>query len=155
MAALLAVDLGIRAGLACYGLDGRLQAYRSRNFGSASRLRRAVPAVLDEHPTLDVIVLEGGGPLATIWSHEAGRRQVKVLRIGAEQWRSCLLYPRQQQNRDQAKLSAREAACRVIAWSAAPKPTSLRHDAAEAILIGLWGVLQEGWLSELPRELHP
>ena len=153
MASLLAVDLGVRTGLAFYGLDGRLQAYRSRNFGSASRLRRAVPSLLDEHAELDVVVLEGGGPLATIWAHEGARRQLKVRRIGAEEWRERFFYPRQRQNRDQAKLSARELARRVIAWSAAPKPTSLRHDAAEAILIGLWGVIEEGWLSDLPREL--
>ena len=154
MASLLAVDLGIRTGLAFFGLDGRLQTYRSRNFGTASRLRRAVPAMLDEHPELDVVVLEGGGPLATIWTHETERRQLRVRRIGAEEWRGRLLYPRQQQNRDQAKLSAREVARRVIAWSEAPKPTSLRHDAAEAILIGLWGVLEEGWLTDLPAALH-
>ena len=44
---------------------------------------------------------------------------------------------------------------RVIEWSNAPRPTSLRHDAAEAILIGLWGVLQAGQLPRLPTELRP
>ena len=34
----------------------------------------------------------------------------------------------------------------------AAHPTSLRHDAAEAILIGLWGVLEVGWLDE-PSEV--
>jgi hypothetical protein len=42
---------------------------------------------------------------------------------------------------------------RVIAWSEARRPTSLRHDAAEAILTGLWGVLEVGWLDSLPEEL--
>jgi hypothetical protein len=39
---------------------------------------------------------------------------------------------------------------KVIDWSGARRPTSLRHDAAEAILVGLWGGLQVGWLRELP-----
>ncbi|MBC8076709.1 MAG: hypothetical protein H7Y32_11595, partial [Chloroflexales bacterium] len=43
---------------------------------------------------------------------------------------------------------------RVIAWAGAPRPTSLRHDAAEAILIGLWGALEVGWLPALPPELR-
>lgn len=43
---LLAVDLGLRSGLALYGRDGRLREYRSQNFGSQSRLKRAVPSVL-------------------------------------------------------------------------------------------------------------
>ena len=38
----------------------------------------------------------------------------------------------------------------VIEWSGARRPTSLRHDAAEAILVGLWAVLQEGWLDHSP-----
>ena len=46
-----------------------------------------------------------------------------------------------------------ESARAVIEWSGAKRPTSLRHDAAEAILIGLWGALELGWLAELPQEL--
>ena len=38
MAALLAVDLGVRAGFACWGDDGRLRWYRSQNFGAAARM---------------------------------------------------------------------------------------------------------------------
>ena len=47
MASLLAVDLGVRTGLACWGDDGRLRWYRSQNFGDAARLRRAIPALLE------------------------------------------------------------------------------------------------------------
>jgi len=43
---------------------------------------------------------------------------------------------------------------RVILWSGVQKPTSLRHDAAEAILAGLWGVIDVGWLESLPLELR-
>jgi hypothetical protein len=46
----------------------------------------------------------------------------------------------------QAKDVADRLARRVIEWSAAARPTSLRHDAAEAILAGLWGVKELGWL---------
>ena len=42
---------------------------------------------------------------------------------------------------------------KVIGWSGAKRPTSLRHDAAEAILAGLWGMLKIGWLKEIPREI--
>jgi hypothetical protein len=45
-----------------------------------------------------------------------------------------------------AKRTAAEVARRIIEWSGAPRPTSLRHDAAEAILIGLWGAIVLGWL---------
>lgn len=154
MCALLAVDLGIRTGLAFYDRDGRLRRYRSQNFGSAARLRRAVPRVMEEDLPLDWLVLEGGGLLARIWEREADRRGVGVLRIHAEAWRERLLHPRERRSGRQAKEKANALARKVIAWSGAPLPTSLRTDAAEAILVGLWGVLHTGWLADLPPELR-
>jgi hypothetical protein len=134
---------------------GRLVWYRSRNFGTADRLRRAIRHLFTEMDALQILVIEGGGPLADIWTREAARRNITVRRIGADQWRKELLYPRQQRTGPQAKRSADPLARRVIEWSDAPRPTSLRHDAAEAILIGLWGVLQTGWLPALPDSLRP
>lgn len=152
---LLAVDLGLRAGLACYGPDARLLWYRSHNFGSQARLKRGAHTILNDIPDLDVLVLEGGGPLAELWSREGHRRGVEVLTTCAEVWRRQLMLPRQQKSGAAAKQHADALARRVIDWSGAPRPTSLRHDAAEAILVGLWGGLQVGWLSELPAELRP
>lgn len=154
MLSLLAVDVGLRTGLALYGQDGRLHWYRSRNFGNATRLRAGVHAVLRETPNVEWLVLEGGGPLADIWTHEAQRRGILVRTISAEDWRNSLLYPRQHRNGPQAKHSADILARRIIAWSRARRPTSLRHDAAEAILIGLWGLVSIGWLKTLPTQLH-
>lgn len=154
MSSLLAVDVGLRTGLALYGRDGRLHWYRSRNFGNSTRLRGGVQAVLRETPDLEWLVLEGGGPLAEIWAHEAQRRDVRVRTTSAEDWRNSVLYPRQHRNGPQAKHSADIVARRIIAWSQARRPTSLRHDAAEAILIGLWGLVSIGWLKSLPAELH-
>ncbi|MGD8450935.1 MAG: hypothetical protein PVJ57_03880 [Phycisphaerae bacterium] len=154
MHVLLAVDVGLRTGLAWYGQDGRLRAYRSRNFGNSVRLRRAARQLLDEFPGLVRLVVEGGGPLAEIWAHEAQRRQIGVWRVSAEQWRQVLLYPREQRGGRQAKETAGRLARQVIAWSGAPRATALRHDAAEAILIGLWGALAAGWLPRVPAELR-
>ncbi len=154
MTALLAVDLGVRTGFACYGDDGRLRWYRSRNFGAASRLRRAIPALLDDPPDLARVVLEGGGPLADAWESEAERRAIAVQHVSAEEWRGLLLLPREQRSGAQAKEVASRLARRVIEWSGAPRPTSLRHDAAEAILVGLWGALSAGWLRRIPDALR-
>jgi hypothetical protein len=152
MASLLAVDLGLRTGLALYGQDGRLRWYHSHNFGTPARLRRGLRGVLDAIPHLVWLVLEGGGPLAEIWKREAERRHIAVRQISAETWRQQLLYPRQQRRGTQAKDSADTLARRVIVWSQARRPTSLRADAAEAILIGLWGALEVGWLERLPPD---
>jgi hypothetical protein len=147
---LLGVDLGVRTGLALYGDDGRLRWYRSQNFGNAVRLRRGIPALMDEAGDLAYLVVEGGGTLAQAWAREAADRDVGVLWVNAEAWRQTFFYPREHRTGEMAKRRADDMARRVIEWSGARRPTSLRHDAAEAILVGLWGVLQVGWLGQLP-----
>ncbi len=153
MGHLLAVDIGLRTGFALYSGDGRLMWYRSQNFGSPSRLKRAANAIINDIPEISAVVLEGGGPLADIWEKEAGKLGIRVIRVAAEQWRSMLLYPRQQRTGVQAKKTADELARRVIEWSGASRPTSLRHDAAEAILVGLWASVELGWLERVPSGL--
>lgn len=151
---LLAVDLGLRTGFALYGDHGRLLVYRSQNYGSLPRLRRGAAAVLHETPDLAFLLLEGGGAVAQVWAAEAARRNVPIRVIGAEAWRERLLYAREQRSGAKAKETADGLARRIIGWSGAAKPTSLRHDAAEAILIGFWGVLELGWLAAVPPEVR-
>ncbi|MBA3469780.1 MAG: hypothetical protein H0T53_09060 [Herpetosiphonaceae bacterium] len=154
MQTLLAVDLGLRTGFALYGDDGRLISYRSQNYGSVPRLRRGAAGVLGDLPELTALVLEGGGVVAEVWESEARRRGLPVFVISAEVWRQRLLYAREQRSGAKAKETADELARRIISWSNAPRPTSLRHDAAEAILVGLWGVLELGWLLAVPPEVR-
>lgn len=144
---LLAVDLGVRTGLARYGRDGRLVWYRSHNFGTRARLKKAIPALLREAAPLDALVLEGGGDLHALWAKEAQAQHVAVRTVQADAWRELLMIPRAQRTGADAKAHADTLARQVIAWSGAPRPTSLRHDVAEAILAGLWGVLAQGWVA--------
>ncbi len=153
MTALLAVDLGVRTGFSCWGDDGRLRWYRSQNFGSAARLRRAIPALLDREHDFARVVVEGGGPLATLWVAAVTGRSMDVRRVSAEEWRSVFLLPREQRSAADAKLAASRLARLAIAWGGGRAPTSLRHDAAEAVLIGLWGAVEAGWIRRLPPEL--
>lgn len=152
-ASLLAVDLGLRTGLALYGADGRLQWYRSQNFGSNARLKRGAFGVLKKLSGVEHLVLEGGGTLAELWAKEGERRGLRVRVVDAETWRRALLYPRERRSGEEAKAAADTLARRVIEWSGAARPTSLRHDAAEAILVGLWGVIRAGWLEGIPIAL--
>lgn len=99
-------------------------------------------------------ILEGGGTLAEIWKREAKRRRLACQWVSAEQWRRQLLLPREQRHGSDAKSHADHLARRVIDWSGAPRPTSLRHDAAEAILIGLWGAVQTGLLPNIPAVIR-
>jgi hypothetical protein len=154
MPTLLAVDLGVRTGLALFRSDGRLVWYRSQNFGNAARLRRAVGGLLNECGDLAWVFLEGGGPLADIWLAATAKRAVQTRRVAAEDWRADVLLQRQQRRGPQAKRAADIVARRVIEWSSAARPTSLRHDAAEAILLGVWGAWQVGWLSSLREAIE-
>ena len=95
---LLAVDMGVKTGLALYGNDGSLRWYRSQNFGNAARLRRGVKSILFELDDLSWVVIEGGGPLADIWQNEAQRRQIQTVQISAETWRQQLFYARDQRS---------------------------------------------------------
>ncbi|WP_236021476.1 hypothetical protein [Geomesophilobacter sediminis] len=154
MKTLLAVDLGLKTGFALYGADGKLIWYRSQHFGSTDRLRRGAHGIIRGIPELSAMVIEGGGNLALVWEKEAEQHGIAVRRVGAEVWREVFLLPREQRSGADAKKHAGELARRIIDWSAAPRPTSLRHDAAEAIVIGLWGVLHFGWLDAIPREIQ-
>lgn len=154
MPTLLAVDLGLRTGLAIYRADGRLASYRSHNFGAPARLRKGAPTLLAEIAELELVVIEGGGQLAEIWEKASIRRGLQIIQIDAETWREKLLYAREQRSGLEAKQHADTLARRVIDWSGAPRPTALRHDAAEAILIGLWAVLEVGWLERIPPEVR-
>ena len=151
---LLAVDLGLRTGLAVYGRDGRLVWYRSRNYGTRGRLRKAARSVIMEADPVSVVAIEGGGDIAVPWQAEIERRGLRSLQFQAEAWREDLLLSRHQRSGLDAKKHADTLARRIIDWSGAKKPTSLRHDAAEAICLGLWAVHQLGWLPSYPGELR-
>jgi len=152
---LLAVDLGLRTGLALYGDDGRLRWYRSQHFGNRAALKRGIHGVVGGIPGLALLVAEGDRLLFELWAREAAKCcGARARLVGAHTWRERLLLPREQRSGAQAKQSADAAARRIVEWSGAPRPTSLRHDAAEAILIGFWGVLEAGWLDAIPAELR-
>ncbi len=147
---LLAVDLGLKTGLAVYDDAGALVRYRSQNYGSFARLKRGAYGELSEIGELAAVVLEGDALLARAWTKVAERRGARTFVIQAHTWRRRLLLDREQRSGVDAKAAAGEVARRIIEASDAPRPTSLKHDAAEAILIGWWGCMEMGWTEQLP-----
>lgn len=147
---LLAIDLGVRCGFALYDGDGRLLRYRSTNFGGRSRIKKAAWGILRDIDGLARVVAEGDADLGAIWKKNADKFGAHFQLINAETWRDGLMLDRYRRSGADAKERADTLARQVIAWSGADKPTSLRHDAAEAILIGLWGVLDARWLAKNP-----
>ncbi len=149
---LLAVDIGLHTGLALYSEAGELLWYRSHHLSSPAKLKRVVGKLLRETPQPTHLYLEGGGPLAELWLKEAEKLGISCQQIHAQQWRERLFYARQHRSGPQAKREADGLARAVIEQLGSKRPTRLRHDTAEAILVGLYGLLQLGWLSSWPPE---
>ncbi|MBT3289749.1 MAG: hypothetical protein HN380_20555, partial [Victivallales bacterium] len=97
MPGLLAVDVGLRFGLAWFDGQGELHRYRSQHAPNRTVLRRAARAILAEHE-VTVLVLEGGGPIADLWRGLAENRGMQILQISAEDWRRELLLKREQRS---------------------------------------------------------
>lgn len=147
---LLAVDVGLHTGLALFNDDARLLWYRSHHLPNPQKLKKFIAKLLRDTPHPTHIYLEGGGPLADLWIKDAEHLAIKVRQIQAEQWRKKLLFPRQHLSGPQAKREAGNLARQAIVDLGGKKPTHLRHDTAEAILVGLFGLLELGWLESWP-----
>jgi hypothetical protein len=145
---LLAVDAGVKTGLALYNNQGQLCWYRSHNMGSISSLRKAAYRLLHSVENLRWLVIEGGGPVSEAWVKEAVKLNLNIIRTDAGEWRKALLHPREFRNSAIAKQSAISLSKPVIEKSDAPSVNRPDHDAAEAILIGLWGCGQAGFLAD-------
>ena len=139
---LLSVDLGLRAGVAWFE-EGRLIRYRSQNFGTVARLKKAAFSELEGVAKLDALIVEGDRNLAKHWARIAVKRGALVYSIHAHDWRHLL--PGRDLKTGEAKEQAGVMARRIISAHGAPKPKARRHDAAEAIVMGYWGCLERGY----------
>lgn len=153
-ATLLAVDLGLRVGLACFERDGRLRYARTRRFASRAKLKQAVPKLMKEAGSPQWLVLEGDPQLAQVWTSYAHKRGVQCLHVSPERWRQAMLLPRERRAGVDAKQAALRAAEQRMRRDGAPRHTPLRHDAAEAVLIGLWALSEIQWRDE-PSPIVP
>ena len=147
------IDLGLSTGIAVFDRDGRLEAVRSRHFQSRDALRAAAGAILDSIPHVHSVIVEGGGELVEAWQRAAAHRGIHLRSVHAREWRARFLYPREHRSGAEAKEHALRMAAQVVAWSEARgvRAEGLGHDAAEAVLVGLHGVIEAGWLAEPPR----
>ncbi|WP_341252677.1 hypothetical protein [Euzebya pacifica] len=156
---LVGVDLGLRTGVAVYAPDARgvvrLRRYSSTHLGSRATLKRAAPRMLQEAAPIAEVVVEGDRAMGEIWAKAARRLGATTTEVSPERWRAVLLWPRDRTPSATAKKAAKDRAVQVIEWSRAaggpavpPAPTGpLRSDTADAIMIGLWGVVDRGWVA--------
>ncbi len=145
---LLAVDLGLVSGWATFDEDGLAVSHRAPRFADVGRLKRSVKSLVP--PTVTDVFVEGDRHYGDIWGKAAARIGATLRPVSPERWRRRLLLPRERRSGADAKAAAEAMAKRILMWSGAPPKMKLRTDAAEAIVIGLYGVLELGWLADVP-----
>ncbi|MFW5974945.1 MAG: hypothetical protein ACOCQ6_01935 [Bacteroidota bacterium] len=143
----MAIDLGVKTGLAVYNSNGDLIQYHSRNYGNARRLKKAIHHILKEPENLKFLYIEGGGKLDKYWVKQAAKLGVTTKQIHAETWRNKL-FPKSQADYHSkpVKNYAEKQAKEILKAHAFPIPENLNKDVSEAILIGLYGCIEQGWI---------
>ncbi len=137
-AVLLAIDVGMKAGLAWFDDDGTLIRARSTRFANRATLKRALPSIWTELPGVRQVVLEGQGDIADIFRKSALRAALPVQQFSAEEWRKDMLLARERRTGRQAKATAESLAMRIAHECGKPPRCAYDDDAAEAVLFGLW-----------------
>ena len=144
---LLALDLGLRFGWACYTDTAKLVAYGSHHCAKRAKLKSIAWSTLSKLPPESQLYIEGGGVLLDVWCKEARRRDVSYHALHAERWRADCLLPRDQKSGAAAKRKAQTLSRVLITARSGQAPTALRHDTAEATLMGWWALYQRAWIS--------
>ena len=145
---LIAIDLGLKSGMATYGPNG-LVAYRATRFPSKRAIKEAAWSVLYGVDGLQHVFVEGDRGLAVYWKRAAEQQGLSFQSVAPERWREALLLPRERRSAAEAKRSARRHALTLIRESDAPLPKGpLTSDVAEAILIAHWGARSLGWSTQ-------
>lgn len=146
MRSILGIDLGIKTGLAHFLENGKLISYWSHNFGTRNKLRKGVYTILTNiarERQIKCIVIEGSKIFAKPWTNMAKRLNVDCHIVEPHIWREQLFGKKDITSQD-AKKKATVYARKIIINSGLSPPKYLNHNAAEAILIGFWGVINFG-----------
>ena len=158
---LISLDLGLRFGWAFYSLQGSLIGYGSHHCAGREQLKKCAYSLIQTLPPSSEIWIEGGGALLKFWTKPALKKTLTIRICHAHEWRSDLF-------KMSAHLSGKEAKQKAIQWAhylielnrQKNKPPEfkgrrkktkksapvIRHDTAEAILMGWWALFQRGWI---------
>lgn len=136
---ILAVDLGLRCGLARFHSDGNLDWFRSQHFANVAAVKRAVFDIIHS-AEVQILVVEGDKRLAAIWQKIAEKQDLAFLHPSPERWRTDVFVPRERRRGSDAKAAARVLAEKIILGSGVARRHSPTTDAAEAICLGHWAV---------------
>lgn len=150
---ILAVDAGVRTGMALFDTKGTLIWYGSHNYGKRQSLKKAVSDVLKKHQ-VRWLILEGGGDIVDIWEGQAKKMGIAFLHLHAMEWRSAVLHGKDWET-NFAKEQAIKWARKIIGYCGGRQQKTIRHDAAEAIICGFYMLIKEGIIQPPPGNIFP
>ncbi|MDX9721984.1 MAG: hypothetical protein RBU37_14650 [Myxococcota bacterium] len=143
MPQLVAVDLGLRVGVAAFEQPGELLWAMTQHLSKRKQMERLAWAVFRRCGAVRHVVVEGDPRLGVIWERLAQREGASYLCVSAELWRPAMLLERERRSGSQAKRVAER-----MANALSRGPDKLSHDAAEAVLLGLWACAQVQWMGD-------
>ena len=157
---LVALDLGLRFGWAFYTQRGTLIGYGSHHCSGRVQLKKCAYTLIQTLPPESELWIEGGGALLKFWTKPAVKRNLVIHTFHAHQWRKICFDLHSSTlsslSSKEAKLKAIEKAKNLIELQSQQnqkrhlqkikKTSTLRHDTAEAILMGWWALLQTEWI---------
>ena len=112
--------------------------------------------MLKRLPQASYLYIEGGGPLLKAWQKPTFKSLHECTQVHAQQWRIDVLKVSNIHDLSghEAKKKAIKQASKVIKYASGKGHHTLRHDSAEAILLGWWGLWQLGHLSDQRFQLN-
>ena len=146
---LLAIDLGLHFAWALYTLDAQLIGYSSHHCPHYRSLKGFAALMLRRLPIHSYVYIEGGGTLLKAWSKPCTSYQHHLVQLHAKEWRDDVFTTFHSPNLSskEAKKQAIHRASSVIKTASHKGHHTLRHDSAEAVLLGWWALWKQQKLS--------
>ena len=160
---LLAVDLGLKSGVALFGRDGTLLRYEQFHFEKKSLVEAAKHLVESWESTVNEvdeeegglphrithIALEGAnGYMLQAWAD--ARSDLSILRVPPEEWRADLLLAKERTSGSNAKAASRLIARQIVDdfGVMSNHQGKFTTDVAEAVCMGFYVGRKLGWIEE-------
>ena len=161
---LMAIDIGLKSGVALYNRQGALVRYEQFYFERDTLQRDAQELIQEwerdcnEETTFDEIqfkvthiAMEGADAyMLNAWAEAAPNRS--ILRVSPEEWRSDLLTAKEKKSGHNAKASSRLIARQIVGDFGMMEQHSgkFKTDVAEAVVMGFYVARKLGWIQREP-----
>ena len=165
---LMAVDLGLKSGIAVYDENGQILHVENVRFIDPTQLEEGLQRLIEPWQVSHVVIEGEDRKLYNIWKKTiermfgGGRNEedeeeeeeeeeddmqpsVLVSRVIAEDWRRLLLTSKERRSARLAKQAASLIARQIVKKSPRLQDIGMTTDAAEAVLIGHYAVRVLGW----------